>query len=491
MQKHPKNRRKIGRKQTSDKKSSARGTRRRRQNGSTPGNALPTKLSAGRRPEEDVGFVSLLLERMSVEQLDGLKQRSHPAGRRAYRLQRWQLLVGILFHYSLRSAGTLGEHVGRLFNIQMAESSLSQRRQAVPFEVFRELLQRMLRPIEKMEKQEQACYRGLRLVALDGTRFSLPNNASVENSSRKGSNQYGRIAFAKLQCTVLLELMMHNPLGAALGVENQSEWNLAQSVIQSVPSRSLLLGDRLYGNAAFVAKLQETFEGKKSHFLLRVKEATKARRIKKLKDYSQLVQADSLVRGDRHHVATTVTVREIVATIARRGYAPVKIRLWTSLLDPLEAPAEELVRLYAQRWEHELYFRELKSSIGINDLLRSQTIETAGQEVAAMIIGSSIIAHQRAKLPAGEVLQHRVSLIKVWETLEPLWLTLLLGADLLTEDQKQQLSDRFYRLAATCKMAKKRCRACPRAMRQPQRQFPRKRNQPSSDSPLSFTLRLQ
>ena len=105
-----------------------------------------------------------------------------------------------------------------------------------------------------------------------------------------------------------------------------------------------------------------------------------------------------------------------------------------------------------------------------------------------MIIGSSLVAHERAKLKSGEVLQHRISLIKTWETLEPLWLTLLLGADLLTEEQKQQLCERFYRLAAQRSMAKKRCRSCPRVMRQPQQQFPRKRNQKSSTAPLRITL---
>lgn len=149
---------------------------------------------------------------------------------------------------------------------------------------------------------------------------------------------------------------------------------------------------------------------------------------------------------------------------------------------------EELVRLYAARWEQELYFRELKWHLNVNDLLRSQTPETAAQEVCAMIIGSSLIAHERAKLKPGEPLQHRVSFIKTWETLEPLWLTLLLGADILTEEQKQQLYDRFYRLAARRVMAKKRDRSCPRAMRQPIQPWPRKRNQKSTEGPLEVSV---
>lgn len=140
------------------------------------------------------------------------------------------------------------------------------------------------------------------------------------------------------------------------------------------------------------------------------------------------------------------------------------------------------------RWEHELYFRELKRELGVNDLLRSQTVETAAQEVAAMIIGSSLIAHERAKLKPGEALQHRISFIKTWETLEPLWLTLLVAADILSEKQKQQLCERFYWLASRRMMAKKRSRSCPREMRQPIQPWPRKKNQKSSVATLNIAI---
>ena len=489
MQSHPKKTRSSKNKQSRGQRSGGRTA--------LPKKAPTVKVKRGAKPRalpvqqaEGCGeFLSLLWARISQSELEGLNQRSHPAGRPTHVLPRWQLVAGILFHYTLSLAGTLGQHLGILFSIDMAESSLSERRQALPFEIFEELLKRVLRPIAKMKNKGQAYYREWRLVAIDGLGFSLPNNKSIQQSGcRKGGNQHGQAGFAKLNNAVLLELVMHNPLAAALGRNGESEWKLAQRLIQQVPSNSLLLADRLYGCGAFVASLLENFKGSGSHFLLRVKNALKARLLKNLSDGSQLVEVQALEPGNTHRVAATVTVREIRATIQRRGCRPVSLRLWTSLLDPHKAPAGELVRLFTQRWEHELYFRELKSSLGVNDLLRSQTIETAAQEVAAMIIGSSLVAHERAKLKTGEVLQHRISLIKTREILQPLWLTLLLGADILSEDQKQQLCERFYRQAAKHSMAKKRCRSCPRVMRQPRQQFPRKRNQKSSTAPLSIEL---
>lgn len=443
------------------------------------------KVPFDQAPDDSGGFMTLLLQRIGWAQLQGLDQRKHKAGRPAHVLSRGQLLAALLFHYTVTWAGSFAEHLFWLFGIKMAESSLSERRQALPVEVFQELLKRLLGPIGG--HSAQAFYRRLRLVGVDGVSFSLPNTPQTEKI-RKGANQKGKAAFAKLQCSALVELAMHNPLAACLGWQGESEWKLAQGLLDHLPAKCLLVADRLYGCGAFLVAAWERLERLKGHFLVRVKENLKGRLIRRLEDGSRLIEVKALEPGDTHRVAATVQVREIRATIKRKGFRTVRIRLWTSLTDPQQAPAQELVRLYMTRWEQELYFRELKRELGINDLLRSQTVETAAQEVAAMIIGSSLIAHERAKLEPGEELSHRISFIKTWETLEPLWLTLSIGADILSEEQKQQLCERFYWLASQRKMAKKRCRSCPRAMRQPIQPWPRKKNQKSSCAPLHIAI---
>src|SRR5262245_7787474 len=449
----------------------------------------PAPVAFAQAPKDSGGFMTLLLQRIGWAELEALDQRRHNAGRPAHTLSRGQWLAALLFHYTVTWAGTLGEHLFWLLGIQLSESSLSQRRQALPFEVFRELLQRLLGPIGSGVDHAEAFYGRWRLVAVDGISFSLANTPQIRKRTRKGGNQKGRAAFAKLSCAVLVELVLHNPLAACLGRRGESEWELAHGLLDHLPEKCLLLADRLYGCGAFLVAARKRLQQCDGHFLVRVKERLKVlRTIKRLKDGSQLVEIKALVRGDTHRVAATLIVREIRATIRRRGYRTVRLRFWTSLTDPGQAPAEELVRLYRMRWEHELYFRELKHELGVNDLLRSQTVETAAQEVAAMIIGSSLIAHERAKLKPGEKLQHRISFIKTWETLEPLWLTLLLGADLLSEEQKQALCERVYWLAAQRTMPKKRSRSCPRAIRQPVQAWPRKKNQKSSTAPLNVAL---
>lgn len=431
--------------------------------------------------------MTLLLNRMAWSEIEGLQARKHNAGRPAHDLSRGQLLVAILFHYTVTWAGSLAEHLFWMMGIEMSDGTLSERRQALPFIVFEELLRRLLGPLNL--PSPQAYYRRWRLVAIDGVDFSLPNTEQVNKQCRKGGNQKGKAAFAKLQCSALVELLMHNPLAARLGWNGESEWKLAQPLLEHLPQSCLLLTDRLYGCGAFLVAAWQRLKERDGHFLARVKQGLKiVREIKRLADGSRIVEIKALDPQDYHRVVATLQVREITATLARKGYRTVHLRLWTSLLDCVQAPARELIDLYITRWEQELYFRELKRELGVNDLLQSQTPETGAQEVAAMIIGSSLIAEERSKLKPGEELSHRISFIKVWETLEPLWLVLFLGADILTETQKQQLAERFHGLASRRVMQKKRTRSCPRALRQPIQRWPRKRNQKSSKDPLTISV---
>lgn len=430
------------------------------------------------------GFLSLLLERIGWEELAKLKDRKHKAGRPERRLTRAQLLVGLVFHYTVGWTGTLAEHLFCLLSLEMAESTLSERRQTLPFEVFKQLLRRVLRPITTAG--EQGFFRQWRLIGLDGVCFSLANTAQVKQKCKKGSK--GRNAFAQLQCAALVELVLHNPLAARVGLQGESEWKLALGLLEELPLGCLLLADRLYGCGAFVVAAWKRLQSRNGHILVRVGRRLKVRRkIERYQDGSWLVEIASLDPANHHRVAQIIKVREIHATVRRNGHQAVGIRLWTSL-SCAQATAQELVRLYMSRWEQELYFRELKWHLGINDLLRSQTPETAAQEVAAMILGSSLIAHERAKLKSADQLQHRVSFIKTWETLEPLWLTLLLGAEILSEKQKQALCDRFYEFAARRLMPKKRSRSCPRTLRQPMQRWPRTKIPKSITGPLAVTI---
>ena len=121
----------------------------------------------------------------------------------------------LTFHF-MQSAGTLAEHFSQLFDGSLADSSWADRRARLPWAIFAELMRRVLRPLAP-RRQREAFWRGWRLIALDGTQFSLTNTPQITATTQKARTRRGRAAFAKITTTVLVELGVHNPLAAAIG----------------------------------------------------------------------------------------------------------------------------------------------------------------------------------------------------------------------------------------------------------------------------------
>ena len=102
--------------------------------------------------------------------------------------------------------------------------------------------------------------------------------------------------------------------------------------------------------------------------------------VRRFKDGSRLVRVPVRKKGRPREIVEWLELREIRVQLHRKGHRSTELRLWTTLLDPKLAPASELVELYAKRWEHELYFREVKHSLRRTDLLQSHTVTTAAQD---------------------------------------------------------------------------------------------------------------
>lgn len=417
---------------------------------------------------------------------DGVPALPRRRGRKP-RVPLTDLLAALTFHV-MQDAGTLAEHFAELFNDSLADSSWADRRARLPCDIFAELLQRVLRP-KATRRHREAFWRGWRLVALDGTTFSVTNTPQVTAMTEKARTRRGRAAFAKLTTTVLLEIGLHNPVAAAIGGTGESEWALAQRLLAQLPKRALLLGDRLYGVAAFLVQAQAACVRVRSHFLLRARPDVKPRVIQRLPDRTRLVEIGLRARTNPNRIVEWLTVREIRVRVGRPGHRVHELRLWTSLLDPTTAPARELAQLYAHRWEHELYFREIKRELRKTDVLQSHTIVTAAQEIAALVLASAILADARVQAAGTDIPVLRVSFPKLLERcVKPMWLYLDLGHGILTDAQIARILRRGYARARRYVTPPRRARTCPRAVRQPIQPWPRLQRPQSIIGPFHFQL---
>jgi hypothetical protein len=398
-----------------------------------------------------------------------------------------QLLPALTWHV-MQDTGTLAEHLFQLFREPLADSSWSDRRLRLPWEIFADLMRRALRPRAAPRQHREAFWRGWRLVALDGTQFNLINTPQVTATFAKARTRRGRAAFAKMTTAVLLELGLHNPLAAAIGRHGESEWALAQRLLAQLPKRALVLGDRLYGVAAFAVHALAACQRVGSHLLLRASRSVKPTVLKRLRDGSRLIRVPVRARNNPHRIVDWLVLRELRVRVGRTGHRSHELRLWTSLLDPATAPALELATLYARRWEHELYFREIKRQLRKTDLLQSHTVETGAQEIAAVILASAVLATERARAANGTIPVLTISFAQVLNIVRGMWLFLGPFDDMVNDRLKHRVVRRGHTLMRRSLTPTRRSRSCPRAVRQTMKAWPRLIQTQSVEGPMRFTI---
>ena len=81
------------------------------------------------------------------------------------------------------------------------------------------------------------------------------------------------------------------------------------------------------------------------------------------------------------------------------GFRTQSVTLVTTLLDPKAYPAEELARLYARRWRIELWFRDIKTSMGM-EMLRCKSPQMLHKELEMFFIAYNLIRSLMAEASA-------------------------------------------------------------------------------------------
>jgi hypothetical protein len=217
-------------------------------------------------------------------------------------------------------------------------------------------------------------YRKWRLVAIDGTTLDLADTPENEATyGRPGSKGDDKAAFPQARVVGLIECGTHVVIDAHIGGYDNAEITLTPLLFRSIGQGSLLLCDRGFWSFDLWNQARET----NADLLWRTKKNILLPVITPLDDSSYL--SEIYARKD-YRKTNPVIVRVIEYNL--EGLSDETYRLVTTILDPKQAPAEELAVLYAERWEIESVFDELKThQRGRSAVLRSKYPETAEQEI--------------------------------------------------------------------------------------------------------------
>ena len=248
------------------------------------------------------------------------------------------------------------------------KSGISQARTRLGWEPVRRLHDELVKPIA-VRSTRGAWYRHWRLVSLDGSTLDIADDpANDEAFGRPGSSR-GRSAFPQIRFVALVENGTHVLFGTRMARYDTGENTLAKGVLPSLQPGMLCLADRQF----FCFSMWNLARQTGADLLWRVKTNALLPRETEFPDGSYLSHIYPSEK-DRRHKTNGVQVRVIEYCLEGVAGAEPIYRLVATILDPDQAPAEELAALYHERWEIETALAELRTHLrGAKIVLRSKT----------------------------------------------------------------------------------------------------------------------
>jgi hypothetical protein len=194
----------------------------------------------------------------------------------------------------------------------------------------------------------------------------------------------------------LMALRSHVLAGAAVGgYATTSELGLAPDLCRQVPENSLTILDRNFLTPTILQPLER--DGRNRHWLTRAKSNTKYAVLRSLGPGDDLVemQVRPQTRAKDPSLSKTWTVRAV--RYQHKGHRPQV--LLTSLLDPKQYPASELAAMYHERWEIELGYGEIKTTLlERRESLRSKKPDGVLQETWAVLLAYNLVRIEMARI---------------------------------------------------------------------------------------------
>jgi hypothetical protein len=239
-------------------------------------------------------------------------------------------------------------------------SSLCIARKRLGVAPVRRLFELIVRPLATLLTRG-AFYRGLRLVALDGTVLNVPDSEANAQAFSRCEGGRGSSAFPQVRKLSLVETGTHAELAfVARGVKGKGsgEVSMASALFKHLQRGMLLLWDRgFFGFSLWKQALDRGVE-----ILGRVPKNAILNSIAALSDGSHLAKiypCYSMRNRDEGGIVVRV-IRYTIDDPQRVGHQQ-EHTLITTLLDEQPDPARGLVILYHERWEIELVFDEQKT----------------------------------------------------------------------------------------------------------------------------------
>jgi len=266
-----------------------------------------------------------------------------------------------------------------------------QARKRLPLET----LQRLRVAVAAVAERSAQLWHGLRVILIDGTTTSLPDTPKNQRAYPQPGGQKLGCGFPLLKLVGLFSLASGVSLDYAKGNKHHHELRLLQPLLEQFKPGDLALADRGFSSYVLLA----LFFLRRVACLFRLHQARPGdlRRGKRLGKNDRLVvwhkpkqKPRWLPRSWWKKIPDQLKLRVLRFKLSRRGFRPESVMLVTTLLDAQEYPAQDIAELYARRWQIELWFRDIKTSMGM-EVLRCKSPQMVHKELEMFFIAYNFI----------------------------------------------------------------------------------------------------
>lgn len=236
-------------------------------------------------------------------------------------------------------------------------------------------------------------WQGLQIFAVDGALFRTQDTIDLREHFGSGNTSTQRqTPFPMLRLVALMNVRSHTLVDAQISPYRRGEIPLAAKFLSQIPNNSITFFDKGFWSADLLLSL--SMQGQGRHWLIPERKNLKSDVIETYAegDVKVRMKVSSQARKKNPMLPEYWEVRQV--SYAVRG------GIMKTVLTSLPAdqyPAKDIARLYQERWEIELSFRDIKSSMQHNAItLRSKTVELVYQELWGLLLTYNIIRREAA-----------------------------------------------------------------------------------------------
>ncbi|WP_137823894.1 IS4 family transposase [Pseudomonas sp. D(2018)] len=243
------------------------------------------------------------------------------------------------------------------------------------------------------ERYDGDTWQGLQVLAVDGALLRTPDTSELREHFGSGNTATERqTPFPMLRLVALMNVRSHLILDAQLSPYRRSEMRLADAFMQQIPDHSVTLFDKGFWSADLLLGLASG--GNNRHWLIPARKALVSEEVSRYGKGDRLLRMKVSAQARKRNPAlpTHWDVREVSYEVQGK----VKTVLTSLPADIYSAKA--VAKLYQERWEIELGFRDIKSSLQQNAMtLRSKVKDLIYQEVWGLLLAYNIIRREASQ----------------------------------------------------------------------------------------------